>query len=157
MILRSSLKKEVNMESQGNPGRQGSKQSLGQATTKSGKALEALRAAEAERRRKFREEQERLKREAASEKSAMRKIEREKRRERRRRYEVLLGGMVMEALERQGMSGTLLTAADLDILPAADRSELAAIIQHKADAPPDDTVPETHQRNAGGADFDLDG
>ena len=144
------------MENQGKPGRQGSKQSLGQASTKSGKALEALMAAEAERRKKFREEQERLRREAASEESAMRKIEREKRRERRRRYEVLMGGMVMEALERQGMSGTLLTAADLDILPAADRSELAAIIQHGADAPPDHMVAETRQEIVGGVDFDLD-
>ena len=144
------------MEHQGKPGRKGPKQSVGQASTKSARALAALRAGETERRKKFKEEEERLRRDAAAEDSAIRKTEQKKRRERREHYAALLGRMVITALERQGMSGTLLSSADLDILPEADRSELAALIQSEADAPPDDTLPENHQENHGGVDFDLD-
>jgi hypothetical protein len=156
MILRSSLEKEANMENQGTPGRKGQKPSVGQVSTKSARALAALRAGEAEHRKKFKEEEERLKRDAAAEDSAIRRNAQKKRRERREYYAALLGRMVMATLERQGMSGTLMSSADLDILSAADRSELAALIQAKADAPPDVPLQETHQENRGGVDLDLD-
>ena len=144
------------MENQGKPGRNGPKRSVGQASTKSARALAALRAGETERRKKFKEEEEKLKRDAAAEDSAIRKNEQKKRRERREHYAALLGRLVIAALQRQGMSGTLLSSSDLDTLPEADRSELAALIQPEADAPPDETFPETHQRNPGGVDFNLD-
>jgi len=144
------------MENQGEPGRKGPKQSVGQASTKSARALAALRAAEAEHRRRFKEEEERLKRDAAAEDSAIRKNAQKKRRERREHYAALLGRMALATLERQGMSGTLLNSADLDILLEADRSELLALIRPEVVAPPDDALPETHQENSDGVEFDLD-
>lgn len=106
---------------------------VGRAASKSRKALEALLAAEARRRDAFKQERAELERAAATEEAIRRRAERERRQKQEGRMASRLGRMVLAALRHQGVTGTLLVAADLNGWPECDRDELQALLAPPAE------------------------
>ena len=106
---------------------------VGRTASKSRKALEALRAAEARRRDAFKHERAELERAAATEEASLRRVERERRQKQEGRMANRLGRMVLVALRRQGVTGTLLVATDLNGWLQRDRDELQALLVPTAD------------------------
>lgn len=107
---------------------------VARAASKSRKALEALRAAETRRRDAFKQERAELERAAATEEAVQRRAERERRQKQESRMASRLGRMVLAALQRQGVTGTLLVAAELNGWPLRDRDELQALLAPPADS-----------------------
>jgi hypothetical protein len=131
-------------------------QSLSAASTRSERALAALRAAEAERSRRIKEEIEKLERNAAAERNAARKLHRQKVRQRRGFFAAKLGQLVICALERQGKTGVLLTAADLDIFAPDELAELLSLVQPDAGDEPQSATRSHPKPQAKGVDLNLD-
>lgn len=100
----------------------------GAAAARSHQAVMDLRAAEERRRQAYREQLEEAERAAATGESRLRRIEREERRQQEGRFAALLGRMVLAALKRQGMSGSLLTVDDLASWTAQDREDLSSFL-----------------------------
>ena len=100
----------------------------GAAAARSHQAVMDLRAAEERRRLAYREQLEEAERAAAIGESRLRRIEREERRQHELRFAALLGHMVLQALKRQGMSGSLLTADDLASWNTQDREDLRSYL-----------------------------
>ena len=92
------------------------------------KALQALQAEEAERRKAFRLQKEALERAAAVEAVALRRAARERQRMQEQRLCMRIGRLVFATLRQQGMNGTLLAAKDFDGWADDDRTELLSLI-----------------------------
>jgi hypothetical protein len=105
------------------------RRSIGRAVSKSAKALEALKKAEAERREAARLRMAKLAQEASVENALLRKAEAERRRKREALMANRLGRMVLAALRRQGQTGTLLAASDLKGLSTAHRQMLEEVLR----------------------------
>ena len=111
------------------------KPSRGRPISKAAKALQALQAAEAARRVDFKRQREELERAAAVEAVLLRRAERERRHKQQLHAANRLGRMVLVALRRQGLSGTLLVADDLNAWSDQDRRELIVLLEaSKSDA-----------------------
>ena len=129
----------------------------GRAASKSRKALEALRAAEARRRDAFKHERAELERAAATEEASLRRVERERRQKQEGRMASRLGRMVLVALRRQGFTGTLLVATDLNGWPQRDRDELQALLVPTAEPAASREAGGTADGDAAPLDVDLGG
>ena len=92
------------------------------------KALQALQAEEAERRKAFRLQKEALERAAAVEAVALRRAARERQRMQEQRLCMRIGRLVFATLRQQGMNGTLLAAKDFDGWADDDQTELLSLI-----------------------------
>lgn len=125
---------------------------VGRAASKSRKALEALRAAEARRRDAFKHE-----RAAAIEEASLRRVKREHRQKQEGRMASRLGRIVLVALRRQGVTGTLLVAADLNGWPQRDRDELQALLVPTAEPAASTDAVSATDGDAAPLDVDLGG
>ena len=96
----------------------------GAAAARNLQAVQDLRAAEERRRQTYRRQLEEAERAAAFGQSRLRRIAREQRNEQERHLARLLGQMALGALKRQGISGSLLSANDLDSWQPQDLSSL---------------------------------
>ena len=92
------------------------------------KALQALQAEEAERRKAFRLQKEALERAAAVEAVALRRAARERQRMQEQRLCMRMGRQVFATLRLQGLNGTLLAAKDFEGWADDDRTELLRLI-----------------------------
>ena len=130
---------------------------VGRAASKSRKALEALRAAEARRRDAFKHERAELERAAAIEEASLRRVKREHRQKQEGRMASRLGRIVLVALRRQGVTGTLLVAADLNGWPQRDRDELQALLVPTAEPAASTDAASATDGDAAPLDVDLGG
>lgn len=130
---------------------------VGRAASKSRKALEVLEAAEARRRDAFRHERADLERAAATEEALLRRADRERRQKQEGRLASRLGRMVLAALRRQGVIGTLLVAADLNGWPQRDRDELLALLAPTAEPAAPKEAGSATDADAAPLDVDLGG
>ena len=123
------------MDNEDEPKEPSRKPSSGRPVSKAAKALQALQAAEAARRVDFKRQREELARAAAVEAVLLRRAERERRHKQQLHAANRLGRMVLVALRRQGLSGTLLVADDLNAWSDQDRRELIVLLEaSKSDA-----------------------
>ena len=145
------------METSNKPAEPTTNGAVGRAASKSRKALEALRAAEARRRDAFKHERAELERAAATEEASLRRVERERRQKQEGRMASRLGRMVLVALRRQGFTGTLLVATDLNGWPQRDRDELQALLVPTAEPAASTEAGGTADGDAAPLDVDLGG
>lgn len=123
------------MDNEDEPKEPSRKPSSGPPASKAVRALQALQAAEAARRVAFKRQREELERAAAAETVLLRRAERERQHKQQLRAANRLGRMVLVALRRQGLSGTLLAADDLNAWSEQDKRELMALLEaSKSDA-----------------------
>ena len=123
------------MDNEDEPKEPSRKPSSGRPVSKAAKALQALQEAEAARRVDFKRQREELARAAAVEAVLLRRAERERRHKQQLHAANRLGRMVLVALRRQGLSGTLLVAGDLNAWSDQDRTELMDLLEaSKSDA-----------------------
>lgn len=123
-------------------------------TSKSLRALMALKAAEAERRKTVKQQMEELEKAAAQEMTLARQAARQRRKKAEAQMRQRLGGMALAALRRQGLSGVLLTADDVLTLRPALIEQLQSLIVAHDDEPAADL-----DRNDGSGelvDIDVD-
>lgn len=130
---------------------------VGRAASKNQKALDALLAAEARHREAFRRERAELARAAATEAASRRRAERESRREQEGRMASRLGRMVLVALRRQGVTGTLLVATDLNGWRQRERDELQALLVPTAEPAASTDAGSAADGDAAPLDVDLGG
>ena len=116
------------MEENTEDNKKSSKPKVGKRISSAIKAYQALQAEEAEHRRAFRVQKVALARAAAVEAVALRSAARERRRMQEQRLCMHLGKMVFATLRRQGMTGTLLAAKDLEGWAEEDRNQLLSLI-----------------------------
>ena len=125
---------------------------VGAAAVRALKDLEDLRKAEEKRKLVSRERIEDAKRSAASLIKRMQHIENDKLRAQEGRFAGLLGRMVLTALKRQGLAGSLLQADDLVIWKAQDIQDLKEFLAAKSG----DSIEETEIVTTGPAVMQLD-
>ena len=116
---------------------------VGAAAARALQDLEDLRKAEEKRKLVSRERIEDAKRSAASLFKRMQHIENDKLRAQEGRFAGLLGRMVLTALKRQGLAGSLLQADDLVIWKAQDIQDLKEFLAVKSGDSIEDTEIET--------------
>lgn len=144
------------MDIQDEPKGQGSKPTTGRAASKALRALQALQAAEAARRVDFKKQREQLERAAAAETVLLRRAERERRHKQQLQAANRLGRMVLVALRRQGLTGTLLVADDLNAWSAQDRNELLVLLEAPTPDAGNGGGPSTDKGDPSPLDVNLD-
>ena len=144
------------MDIQDEPKEQASKPAIGRAASKAVRALQALQAAEAARRVEFKKQREELERAAAAETVLLRRAERERRHKQQLHAANRLGRMVLVALRRQGLSGTLLVADDLNAWSEQDRKELMDLLEAPMPDAGDGGGPSTDKGGPPPLDVNLD-
>lgn len=128
---------------------------VGAAAARALKDLEDLRKAEEKRKLVSRERIEDAKRSAASLIKRMQHIENDKLRAQEGRFAGLLGRMVLTALKRQGLAGSLLQADDLVTWKAQDIQDLKDFLAVKSTDTVKDAEFETAAFDVAQLDLDL--
>lgn len=126
---------------------------VARAASKNQKALDELVAAEARHRAAFKKRCADLARAAATDAANRRRAERDGRRKQEAQMASRLGRMVLEAMRRQGLTGTLLIAADLNGWLQRDRDELQVLL---APPPAELATSKAARRAAGESNAPLD-
>lgn len=128
---------------------------VGAAAARARQALDDLREAEEKRQLAYREKLEEAKRAAAALTKRLQHIENEKLRAQEGRFAGLLGRMVLTAMKRQGLAGSLLQADDLATWKIQDLHDLKAFLAVNAKDPFEVTERETAAFDVAQLDLDL--
>ena len=131
--------------------------SMRKLVSKGQRALQALRSAEAQRREAYKQELIEAERKAKGEEAELRLAARERLRKLESRVARRLGRLVLGAIRRQGLTGALLTAADLSACSDRDREELALLLAPQTEPTVAiDIKPLPSPLSSGAVDIDLD-
>ena len=128
---------------------------VGAAAARARQALDDLREAEEKRQLAYREKLEEAKRAAAALTKRLQHIENDKLRAQEGRFAGLLGRMVLTAMKRQGLAGSLLQADDLVIWKAQDIQDLKDFLAVKSTDTVKDAEFETAAFDVAQLDLDL--